>query len=379
MQITNPLFLASLHNKHVFYRIDGNVDMVDGTIQNDFRLRAIIPTLQLLTNAGASITLATHIGRPKGFEKELSTAPLKIWLAQNGFPAITLLENLRFNEGEQTKDAQKAHVFAQQLADGMDFYINDAWGLLHRHDTSITILPTLFAPEKRAFGLLVKKELKALEQLKDSPQKPYVVLLGGGKVETKLPVIERLIKKSAASGGALSTIVILPALSFTFMRAMGIQTGLSLVKEHLISQARSILELAQKHSVTLAFPLDYTYLLENASIGICDAHAFPPAAKGLSIGPKSLELFKPIIEAAQTLFFNGAMGNQNQPETMKPLDAMLDMISESHAYKVIGGGNSVAEVESCGLMGKIDYCSTGGGSTLIYISDGSMPGLDAMK
>jgi len=367
-----------LKGAKVFYRIDGNVDIINQKIQNDFRLQAILPTLQLLTNAGAHITVATHIGRPKGIQKELSTAPLKNWFTEHGFPDINLLENLRFNGGERTRDREEALAFARELAHGMDYYINDAWGLLHRNDTSITVLPTLFAPEKRAFGLLVEKELAALESLKNSPKAPYVVILGGGKVETKLPVIERLIKKQNNGKPAVSTIIILPALSFTFMRAMGLQTGASLVDEALIPHAGLIMELAQKNGVELVFPLDYTYIFDQNKIGTCDAIGIPKNGKGMAVGPRSLELFESYLKNAQTIFFNGAMGNQDQPETMKPLDALLYMISQSNSYSVVGGGNSVAEVQNCGFMDKIDYCSTGGGSTLMYISDGPMPGLDAM-
>lgn len=368
----------NLVGKKVFVRFDGNVPIENGVIQNDFRLTALLPTLELLKEKGAHITLATHIGRPEGADPAFSTHPLKEWFASRGYgnSSVTVLENLRFNAGEKNQDSAHAQEYARELAKGMDYYVNDAWGLMHRKDTSITIVPTLFAPDKRAFGLLVEKELAALTDLKNNPVKPYVVILGGGKVETKLPVIERLIDSNKPT-----TIIILPALAATFAKALGNPVGKSLVDDALLGQAQKILEKkACTNNLELLFPLDYTFV-ENSWDGplkTCDAQNFPVHGIAMSVGPRSLELFAPYIKNAATLFFNGAMGNPSRPETMKPLNELLRMIAASDAYSVIGGGNSVTEVENLGLMKKIDYCSTGGGSTLLYISDAELPGLEVM-
>lgn len=364
-----------LVGKKVFVRFDGNVPIENNVIQNDFRLKALLPTLELLKDKGAHITLATHIGRPEGIDPALSTRPLKEWFASKGYgnSTVTILENLRFNPGEKNQDI----AYARELAKDMDYYVNDAWGLMHRKDTSITILPTLFAPDKRAFGLLVHKELAALEHLKTDPEKPYVVILGGGKVETKLPVIERLIDSNKPT-----TIIVLPALAATFAQAFGKPVGKSLVDSALLEQAKKIIEkTACCNHFELLLPYDYTYVKNtwDGPLGTCDAQDFPTNGIAMGVGPRSLAAFAPYIKNAHTLFFNGAMGNPSRPETMQPLHELLRMIAASQAYSVIGGGNSVTEVENLGLMQEIDYCSTGGGSTLLYISGGSMPGLEVME
>lgn len=374
MELIVNMHTWNLIGKNVFVRIDGNVPIESGVIQNDFRLVAILPTLELLKEKGAHITLATHLGRPEGSDPALSTHPLKEWFASKGYKSnsVTILENLRFNPGEKNQSLS----FAKELAKGMDYYVNDAWGVMHRKDTSITILPTLFDPDKRSFGLLVMKELAALNSLKTDPKKPYVVILGGGKTETKLPVIERLIDSNKPT-----TVIVLPALAATFAKALGNPIGKSLVEDGLLEQAKKILTKKECSSIELLMPVDYTFVEHtwNGKLGICDAQDFPPHGISMGVGPRSLELFEPYIKNAHTIFFNGAMGNPSRPETMKPLHDLLHMIASSDAYSVIGGGNSVTEVENLGLMNQIDYCSTGGGSTLLYISDEPLPGLEAIK
>ena len=364
----------NLIGKNVLVRFDGNVPLENGVIQNDFRLIALLPTLELLKEKGAHITLATHLGRPEGADPAFSTNPLKEWFASKGYgnSCVTVLENLRYNAGEKNHDI----AYARELAQGIDYYVNDAWGVMHRKDTSITLVPTLFDPDKRAFGLLVEKELAALKTLKNDPQKPYVVILGGGKVETKLPVIERLVDSNKPT-----TIIILPALAATFAKAVGKPVGKSLVDDELLAHARKILEKAAcTNNLTLLFPIDYTYVENNwdGPLKTCDSQNFSDNGIAMGVGPRSLELFAPYIKNAATIFFNGAMGNPSRPETMQPLLELLRMIAASDAYSVIGGGNSVTEVEQMGLMHEIDYCSTGGGSTLLYISGAELPGLEAM-
>lgn len=357
-----------LENKNVLLRIDGNVPLKNGTIESDFRLRALIPTLTLLTTAGAHITIATHIGRPKNKDPKLSTKIIKQWLTNNGFPHIKVLENLRFNPEE----LGKSNTFAKKLSHNIDYYINDAWGTLHRDETSTTLVPQLFNPKKRSLGLLVYEELHALEKLKNNPDKPYVVFLGGGKPATKIPIIENLIKQHH-----VSTIVVLPALAFTFLKAQGKNVGKSLVDDSLLETARSLIKQADAAHIKISIPTDYTYAEEafNGPLKICDQDNFPPNGFGLGLGPQSIEECKRIISKAKTIFYNGAMGIPERPETLKPLHVLLKSIANSSAYTVIGGGNSVAEIEKLHLSDQIDFCSTGGGSTLLYISGGNLPGL----
>jgi phosphoglycerate kinase len=366
----------NLKNKRVFLRIDGNVPIKDDTILDDFRLKALLPTIQLLHSKGAKITLATHIGQPKKDTTKFSTQPLAAWFTQQGYGPeqnVIMLENLRFADGEQKQSKE----FAEKLKNNNEYYVNDAWGTLHRNDTSISLLPKLFAPNKRSIGLLIEHELTSLNKLKINPPKPYTIFLGGGKIATKLPILEQLIDNKIPT-----TIALLPAIVFTFLHAQGIPVGKSLVDISLLGQAQCIMEKAKKNGIELLFPLDYLCALNSWNDGQFEmylANNIPDNAFGMGVGPKSLELFKQKIAEAQTVFYNGAMGNPNRPESLQPLHELLHAMANSSAYTVVGGGNSIEQVQQLGLFDKISYCSTGGGSTLAYISGEKLPGLEVLK
>lgn len=363
---------ANLSHKKILVRIDGNVPIKDAIITNDFRLRAVIPTLQFLQKCGGKITIITHMGRPKDRETQLSTKPLQQWFDHQHIQ-VTVLENLRFDPREKLGDP----AYAQKLAHGFDYFVQDAWGALHRHDTSITLLPQCFAPEKRTVGLLVEKELAALAQLKNNPKKPYLLFLGGGKGETKLKILEKLICTKKPS-----TIFVLPALCFTFFKAMGKQIGKSLIDNDFLPHALQILKNAQTNNIELLFPLDVTYLEEKSqgNLQCCDIDHFPDTGIGMGIGQKSLTLYAEKIAAAKTIFFNGAMGIDSRPESQLSTIQLLKLIARAaQAYRVVGGGDSIAAAEDAALFNQFNFCSTGGGSTLAYIAGDTLPGLEAFK
>lgn len=325
---------CDISNKNVFLRIDGNVPLNDGVIRDDFRLRAVVPTIEYLIAAGAtSITIGTHLGRPHGKDKNLSAAPLARWFAAKKFSSVYLLENLRFDPREKNLDLG----FARELAAGHDLYVNDAWGALHRAETSITLLPTLFAPENRAYGLLVERELAALSPLRNGPKKPYVVFLGGNKLPDKLDKLFMLVEKQL-----VTAIVLLPGIVFTFLAAQGIDTGTSLVFTELIEPCKKFLALAAENGIEI--------VLDRARI-------------------------EEIISGAETIFYNGAVGNGDGSE----MEQILAAIVKTTAYTVIGGGDSVAAAEKFGLTQKFSWCSTGGGSTLAFISGAELPGLECLS
>ena len=362
---------SNLANKKILVRIDGNVPIENGVITNDFRLHAVMPTLQLLHAKGAQITIITHIGRPKDKEQKLSTKPLQQWFQAHNLP-VTVLENLRFDPREKLEDK----TYAQELAQGFDYFVQEAWGALHRHDTSITLLPTCFAPEKRSLGLLVQKEIDALEHLKEHPQQPYLVLLGGGKGETKLKILHKLIQTKKPT-----TIFVLPALCFTFFKAMGKQVGKSLIDEEFLPHALQLLHDAHKNNIEVLLPLDVTYLegTLQGNVTTCSVEHIPHDGIGMGIGPQSLELCAEQIQKAKTIFFNGAMGIGARPETFASTQQVLRVIAQAKdAYRVIGGGDSVAQAEKIGLLDQFNFCSTGGGSTLAYIAGEQLPGLTAI-
>lgn len=376
-------------NKRVFLRSDLNVPMSNGAITNDYRLKQILPTIDLIQKKGGKVILATHIGRPKNHEQNLSTKNLLSWfterhysiefaenleeaaqksLQQNG--TILLLENLRFWPGEKSDDKQ----FAQQLANLGDYYVNDAFATLHRHDTSITLVPQLFAPKKRTIGLLIERELHELQYLLTTPEKPFMVIIGGGKVSTKLPLIKNLFDK-------INIILLCPAIVFTFLKALGKDVGLSLVDNDALEDSKKILSEAQQRNVRVLFPIDYRIALNTfaGELVYVDAENFPHNGIGISTGPKTRALWTQEIMAAKTLFLNSAMGLTDRPETWHDLYELLKIVAQSSAFTVIGGGDSVAAAQQCGIDTSIDFLSTGGGATLAYLSGEQLPGLQYFK
>lgn len=390
---------ANLKDKRVFVRADLNVTLVNGAILCAYRLKQIIPTIDRLVAMQAKIILATHLGRPSSDHNanmaNLSTKQLIPWFKERKYTiafaptledalyksqqmlpgTILLLENLRFYPGEKySNDAlEQAHMLAEQLYKLADYYINDAFGLLHRKDTSITMLPKMFNKDAKSIGLLVEKELKVLTPVRDNPKKPYVLLIGGGKVADKLPMIEKFLHKA-------TTILIGPALSFTFMRAFRYTTGKSLVVDDLILKAQEIMLKAQESSVKLLLPVDYLVAENNfdGALFFCEATNIPENAVGVSIGPKTISLFADALRTSQTVYVNGAMGLFSRPETLTGLNVLLQTIAQLTNTSIIGGGESVTAVHQLGIQDAIAYCSTGGGATLHYLAGDTLPGLTSL-
>ncbi len=379
--------LKSLHLDHktVFLRADLNVPINKGIILNDHRLNAIIPTLSYLIDHHATIVLATHIGRPQDHESELSTRHLMPWFVQRGYHiifapdleqvshvinehqgSIILLENMRFYPGEQTSDPH----FAAQLARGCDYYINDAFALLHRNDTSITLLPDLFAPDKRSVGFLIEQELNNLNRLIEKPTHPFTLILGGGKIDSKIPLLQNLIPH-------IDHLLLCPAIVFSFLKALNKPVGRSLVDDAALEICRALLEEARTRHITVHFPTDYQIAHESfeGRLSYVDADQFPQDGVGVSIGPKTYAPFAQIIHDSKTLFYNGLMGTVSRPETLGGMDAILKAMATSQGFSVIGGGDSVAAAEMLGYANDIGYLSTGGGATLSYLSGAPLPGL----
>lgn len=369
-------------HKKVLVRADLNVPFnANGSIADDYRLKAILPLLERLIAAQATIILATHLGRPQRYEAALSTQQLCEWFKAHGYsphfhprlspvvaPGFYVLENLRFFPGEQTGDP----AFARQLAALADIYINDAFALLHRKDTSITLTPLLFPSNKRLLGPLVIDELRHLAPLVHSPQSPYVVLIGGGKVSTKLPLLTALLNKA-------DYLIICPALCFTFLKAQGYEVGESLVENSMLEAALQFLQEAQHTKTHVIVPTDI-WAMSNPPRGtfrdVSSKHLVRTDL-GISLGTQSLQELIPILQKARTLFINAAMYLPTIPGSEDRFIQLLHLIEKeaSRAYSVIGGGDSVALAQQYGLTHLFDYVSTGGGATLAYISNEPLPGL----
>lgn len=386
--LRSKLSSLNLEKKRVLVRADCNVPLKNGTIENDFRLRALLPTLQFIAQRGAKIILATHLGRPKDTDPALSTKKLISWFEQHGFTivfaptvenaqklstqhdqSLVLIENLRFFPGETTHD----NNFAQQLARCGDIYVNDAFAAVHRNNSSLALTPLFFSFEKRTIGLLIEREIQALNRLIDSPAQPFLVLCGGGKIETKIPLIAAVLEQNA-------TIALLPSTVFTFLKAEGHEIGASLVETDQLKTVHSLLA-AKNNKNKFIFPADYlvapSITTKQWDLSFVPAAQFPKNYFGISIGPHTVNTLKKYIEQAQTIFFNAAVGFPQHPETLEPAIELLKAIGQSAGYTVVGGGDSVALAFKAGVAAQVDFLSTGGGATLAYVGKQPLPGLDS--
>ena len=384
--ITSALPEWHLESQRVFLRADFNVPLVDDRIANDFRLQAALPTIDLILQKGGTIILATHIDRPAGYDTHLSTEHLIPWFKSHGYSIdfqkdlaaarqkstttraqILLLENLRFYPGEQTPDPE----FATLLASCADLYVNDAFGIMHRSDTSITLLPHLFSPQKRTIGLRVQKELQMLAPLAQDPRQPCVLLIGGAKLKDKIEFIDHFIGRAHA-------LLICPALAMTFLKSQGKSTGISLIDNDLVSRCAQILQKARRSATKVVLPVDY--VISNSpthlsALRACDADTIPADGFVVTIGPKTEQLFQEQIHRANTVFYNGLMGFLSVPESLKPLKDIFGAMAQADT-SIVAGGDSVAAAFALDCQTEMSFLSTGGGATLAYLCNQKLPGLE---
>lgn len=382
-----------VQGKRIFLRVDFNVPLDEKqNIRDDTRIQAALPTANFLLEKGAKLVVASHLGRPKGkFKPEFSMKPVADRLAQlisqdvllapdvvgpevgslksnleEG--QVLLLENLRFYPGEKGNDP----AFAQQLAQDIDYYVNDAFGACHRAHASIVGIPAYV--EKSAAGFLVSKEVEYLSKAVLSPQKPYVAILGGAKVSDKIPVIESLLHKA-------DSILIGGAMAYTFFAAKGLDVGKSLVEEDKKDMALNLLDQAKSMGVNFLLPLDHMAaeaILEGTEGYIVQEFPIPSDLMALDIGPQTIEKYKSIITEAKTIFWNGPMGVFEIDQFAKGTEEVAKAVADSGAISIIGGGDSVAAVLEAGVSDKISHISTGGGASLEYIANETLPGLEAL-
>lgn len=378
-QISSRLSDLPLNDKKIFLRADLNVPLDHGTIIEDYRLQQLRPTLDYILDHGGRVIIGTHIGRPKNQNKQLSTQVLIPWFTEHGYDVtfaatpeeahqllennrIVLLDNLRFFPEEQ----QPSSDFAHALKGNTEIYVNDAFGTLHREDTSVSMLPLLYEEAQRSIGLLIEKEITALNQVISHPDKPVVMILGGGKVYDKLELLKHL-------QDSVDTALVCPALTFTFMQSLGYSVGASLVDQQASRQLCTFMHEAEEHHLELILPSD-CLVEENGTLSIHQLDEIPENGFGLSIGPDTVDAWKSIIEQAGTIIVNGLSGMSNRSETTEYFRQLLQIVSTSSAYSVIAGGDAGMAALTLG-SDKFDYISTGGGSALAYLSGKSLPGL----
>lgn len=380
-----------LDGKRVLVRVDFNVPIEDGEIQDDTRIVAALPTIKYIIENGGKAILASHLGRPEGFDSEFTLAPVAERLGEllekrvkfvpdcigaevsavvsemeNG--GLLLLENTRFYHGETENDPE----FAEKLAELADLYVNDAFGTAHRAHAS-TYGVTKFI-EKCAAGFLMQSEIEQFEKLMTNPERPFIAILGGVKISDKIGVLKNLMKLA-------DELIIGGGMTYTFFKAEDIPIGDSVVEEDKVDLAVEILKEASDKNVPLHLPVDNVIADEfaaDANSKVVGKGAIPDGWEGLDIGPKSIEKFGVVIKKAKTIFWNGPLGGYEFDKFAKGTMTIAQMVADSDATTVIGGGDCVAAVKKAGVEQKIDHVSTGGGASLTYLEGGELPGIAAL-
>jgi phosphoglycerate kinase len=356
--------LGEVRGKRVLVRTDFNVPLENGAITDDFRIRAALPTIEWLTSRGAQVVCASHLGRPKGQPNpKYSMDAVRARLAELA-PGVELMENLRFDPGEEGNDPQ----FVASLIDGIDAYVDDAFGACHRAHASI-VGPPMTVPS--AMGLLMQKEVDVLLGLRNNPKRPFVAVLGGAKISDKLGVVEALLQ-------VVDALVIGGAMCFTFLAAQGGSIGDSLWEPDQVETCRRLLAESASGGKTIHLPQDL--------VGVDSAGNFstfginlPEGAKGLDIGPGTAAAFSDVIMDARTVFWNGPMGMFEDPRFEAGTRTVAQAMADTKAFTVVGGGDSAAALAQFGLDDEIDHVSTGGGASLELLEFGDLPGLEALR
>ena len=389
--------LGDLRGKRVLLRSDLNVPLDGQTITDDGRIRASLPTIQRLVDAGARVLVVAHLGRPDGEPNPAySLAPVAGRLGellgrdvafatdtvgedaqrvasrlQDG--EVALLENVRFNAGETSKDDAIRKAFAEQLAGLAEVFVSDGFGVVHRMQASVYDIATLLPS---AVGGLVQAEVEVLQRLTESPERPYVVVLGGSKVSDKLGVIDNLIDKADA-------LLIGGGMVFTFLAAQGHSVGTSLLESDQIDVAKRYIEEAAAKGVDLVLPTDIVVAPEFAADApptVVSADAMPDGQMGLDIGPASAKDFADRVRTAKTVFWNGPMGVFEFAPFAAGTKAVAEALTEVRGLSVVGGGDSAAAVRMLGFEDRqFGHISTGGGASLEYLEGKTLPGLEVLS
>jgi phosphoglycerate kinase len=362
--------LPPLAGRRVLLRADFNVPLRDGEITDDLRIRAALPTIRWLLDHGAQVTAATHLGRPKGTpDPRYSVAPVRARLAELA-PGVELAENLRYDPGEEADDP----AFVARLIEGVDAYVNDAFGASHRAHASI-VGPPRTLPS--AAGRLLAREVEVLLGLRTDPRRPFVAILGGSKVSDKLTVIEALLDVA-------DQLLIGGGMCFTFLAARGASVGASLFEPDMVDRCRNLLDA---HGDRLVLPTDVTALGPGGELMRPQAGgdvrqvgtSVPDGWMGVDIGPGTAAEFGDRVAEARTVFWNGPMGVFEDPRFEAGTRAVAEAVAESRAFTVVGGGDSAAALAQFGLGDRVDHVSTGGGASLELLEQGDLPGLEALR
>ncbi|MFE1026241.1 phosphoglycerate kinase [Streptomyces sp. NPDC058818] len=402
MKTIDELLSEGVTGKRVFVRADLNVPLDGTTITDDGRIRAVVPTVKALADAGARVIVASHLGRPKGApDPAFSLAPAAARLGEllgadvafaedtvgtsaestvSGLSdgRVAVIENLRFNAGETSKDDTERAAFADKLAGLADVYVGDGFGAVHRKHASVFDLPKRLP---HYAGYLIATEVGVLKKLTDDVQRPYVVALGGAKVSDKLAVIDQLLGKA-------DRLLIGGGMAYTFLKAQGHEVGISLLQEDQIPAVKEYMERAEKNGVELVLPVDVLVASEfpdlktkaPANPATVAADAIPADQEGLDIGPETRNLYASKLADAATVFWNGPMGVFEHPDYAEGTKAVAQALLDAPGFTVVGGGDSAAAVRTLGFdENAFGHISTGGGASLEYLEGKTLPGLAALE
>lgn len=395
--------------KTALVRVDFNVPLDKKTqaVTDDTRIRSSIPTIKKILAEGGKVVLMSHLGRPKSGPEEAFSLkhivntlydllnqsasspekPTKVFFADNciGEQAgmtlhmmrpgeVLLLENLRFYKEEEAGD----EAFAEKLSKLGDVWVNDAFGTAHRAHASTAVIAKFFSPENRLFGLLMEAEVKAAEKVLHEAQKPFTAIIGGAKVSDKILIIENLLEKA-------TDIIIGGGMSYTFLKARGGNIGKSLCEDDRLETAKEILAKATAKGVNIHLPVDSLAADKfdaAANTQACESNNIPDGWMGLDIGPKAAEAFSAVIKNSKTILWNGPMGVFEMEKFQAGTKAIAQAVAaatQSGAYSLVGGGDSVAAVNDFGFADKVSYISTGGGAMLEFFEGKVLPGIAAVK
>ncbi|QCQ16095.1 phosphoglycerate kinase [Microbacterium sp. RG1] len=393
--------LGSLAGRRVVVRADLNVPLKDGVITDDGRVRATLPTLNALINQGARVVVCSHLGRPDGEPNpkyslepvaqrlsELLGKPVAFARDTVGVSAqeavasladgdVAIIENLRFNPGETSKDAGERRAFAQELAALGDALVSDGFGVVHRKQASVYELAELLPS---AAGLLIEKEVDVLDRLTENPERPYAVVLGGSKVSDKLGVIEHLLPR-------VDTLLVGGGMMFTFLAALGHKVGASLLEKDQIDTVKGYLAAAEERGVMIVLPVDAVVAASFsadadhvvAAVDALEETPFGASGLGLDIGPETAKTFAAAIAASKTVFWNGPMGVFEMAAFADGTRAVAKALTEVDGLSVVGGGDSAAAVRQLGFRDdQFGHISTGGGASLEFLEGKKLPGLEVL-